>query len=205
MRSLNTIHLDQYVISGAIIVRQQATEFHLGPNAFNIPSFHEATVNHVFLQVTMGRNHTILATTHYETSRSSLVWSSIAATRRTFALVLHRCSHVLIPYFRSRALCNYTPEEMGQHGMVEFQSTLGRTRRSMRFGAKLGVNKAENEKECVSRLRPRPRRHPVFMLDVDFCYQESDASQVNLRYPVHLDAVLHVPTPCLDGVATCRT
>ena len=51
------------------------------------------------------------------------------------------------------------------------------------------------------------RQHSMFMLHrcikVHLCYQESDTSQANLRYSVHLDAVLHVPTPCLATHLHC--
>lgn len=47
----------------------------------------------------------------------------------------------------------------------------------------------------------------MFMLHqcikVHLCYQEGDTSQANLRYSVHLDAVLHVPTSCLAAHLHC--
>lgn len=94
---------------------------------------------------------------------------------------------------------------MEHRGTAEFPSTPKKSRRLTSSGANLASIKLRMRRSKFP-LR-LPTHIPRFMLHpphkVHFCYQESDASQADLRYPVHLDNVLHAPTPCLAARLHC--
>ena len=65
------------------------------------------------------------------------------------------------------------------------------------FWGKLGLNKAENEMQCVClSAGPCPARGALTPLPkVHSRHQESPAHQAHLPHPVRLDPLLHVPAP----------
>lgn len=83
-----TLHLDQHVIPGNIIVRQRGTQFHPGQNVFNLSLPIMNCPLFTFLQVRMGRDHTIYATTPGFVRFYKQKW--LRGDRKFVGVVLHR-------------------------------------------------------------------------------------------------------------------